>query len=338
MKLVAKDVCIDLGTSSTLIYVKNKDIVLNEPSVVAINNITDEILAVGNEAKEMLGRTPKSIAAIKPLKSGVIANYYGARKMLEYFMQKSVEQNMFNKPRIIISVPYGITDVEERAVEEVGYSVGAKEVYIMEETMAAAIGSGIKVDSPEGSMIVDIGGGTTEAAVISLGGIVVSNAIRLAGDDMNRDIVEYVKNKYNVLIGENVAEEVKNNIGAAFVSLTEEKMKVKGRNLETGLPDSVTITTSDTVVSLSRILEEIIKLINETLEKTPPELAADVMGKGIILSGGCAQIKKIDAFISSRLGIPVLIAEKPEEVVARGMGITLNNIDVLKKTVKNRRR
>ncbi|MBQ8043349.1 MAG: rod shape-determining protein [Clostridia bacterium] len=338
MKLMAKDIGIDLGTSTTLVYVKGSGVVLNEPTVVAINDITGEVLAVGGAAKEMLGRTPDNIVAVKPLKGGVIANFYGTRMMLEEFISKAAKKSVLTKPRVVICVPSGITDVEAMAVEQVAADAGAKEVYIMEEAMAAAIGAGIKVDSPEGSMIVDIGGGTTEVAVISLGGIVASNAIRLAGDNLDHDIIEYIKDKYNVIIGENIAEEIKNTIGAAFSSMTEERMQVKGRNLSTGLPDTITVTTSDIEKAMSRILEEIVKTINLTLEKTPPELASDIMERGIIICGGGAYIKNIDRYISDKVGIPVLIATNPLECVARGAGSALSNIEVLKKANKTRRR
>ena len=338
MNLMAKDIAIDLGTSTTLVYVKGKGVVLKEPTVVTINNMTNEVLAVGSVAKEMLGRTPENIVAAKPLKGGVIANFNGTRKMLREFISKITEKTFLSRPRVIICVPSGITDVEERAVEEAAYSSGAAEVYLMEEAMAAAIGAGIKVDSPEGSMIVDIGGGTAEAAVISLGGIVVSNSIRLAGDDMDKDIIEYVKDKFNVLIGETAAEEIKNQIGAAFSSMTEERIQVKGRNLSTGLPDTITVCSSDIEKAISRIMEEIVKTINVTLEKTPPELAADIMEKGVVVCGGGAYIKNIDRYISNRIGIPVLLAENPLECVVSGAGKTLGNIEVLKKSEKSRRR
>lgn len=338
MKLMAKDIGIDLGTSTTLVYVKGSGVVLNEPTVVAINDITGEVLAVGGAAKEMLGRTPDNIVAVKPLKGGVIANFYGTRMMLEEFISKAINKSFLSKPRVVICVPSGITDVEAMAVEQVANDAGAKEVYIMEEAMAAAIGAGIKVDSPEGSMIVDIGGGTTEVAVISLGGIVASNATRLAGDNLDKDIIEYIKEKYNVIIGDNIAEEIKNTIGAAFSSMTEERMQVKGRNLSTGLPDTITVTTSDIEQAMSKVLEQIVKTINLTLEKTPPELASDIMEKGIIICGGGAYIKNIDRYISDKVGIPVLIANNPLECVVRGAGSALSNIEVLKKSIKNRRR
>ena len=338
MSILAKDIGIDLGTSFTRIYVKGRGIVLREPSVVAINGITNEVLAVGDMAKEMLGRTPDNILALRPLKGGVIANFYGTKMMLEQFFSKVVERTMFSKPRVVVCVPSGVTDVEERAVEEVVYSYGAKEVYVMEEAMAAAIGAGLKVDGPEGTMIVDIGGGTTEVAVISLGGIVCSRSVRLAGEDIDKDIVEYIKNKKNVIIGEAAAEELKNTIGAAYSSMTEERMQIKGRELTTGLPATITVCTSEVQEAMQRIIEEILRTINETLERTPPELAADIMEKGIVLSGGGAYIKNIDRYINSIIGIPVHVADNPTDCVIRGTGIALNNIEVLKKATKKRRK
>lgn len=338
MSILAKDIGIDLGTSFTRIYVKGRGIVLREPSVVAINGITNEVLAVGDMAKEMLGRTPDNILALRPLKGGVIANFYGTKMMLEQFFSKVVERTMFSRPRVVVCVPSGVTDVEERAVEEVVYSSGAKEVYVMEEAMAAAIGAGLKVDGPEGTMIVDIGGGTTEVAVISLGGIVCSRSVRLAGEDIDKDIVEYIKNKKNVIIGEAAAEELKNTIGAAYSSMTEERMQIKGRELTTGLPATITVCTSEVQEAMQRIIEEILRTINETLERTPPELAADIMEKGIVLSGGGAYIKNIDRYINSIIGIPVHVADNPTDCVIRGTGIALNNIEVLKKATKKRRK
>lgn len=338
MSILAKDIGIDLGTSFTRIYVKGRGIVLREPSVVAINGITNEVLTVGDMAKEMLGRTPDNILARRPLKGGVIANFYGTKMMLEQFFSKVIERTMFSKPRVVVCVPSGVTDVEERAVEEVVYSSGAKEVYVMEEAMAAAIGAGLKVDGPEGTMIVDIGGGTTEVAVISLGGIVCSRSVRLAGEDIDKDIVEYIKNKKNVIIGEAAAEELKNTIGAAYSSMTEERMQIKGRELTTGLPATITVCTSEVQEAMQRIIEEILRTINETLERTPPELAADIMEKGIVLSGGGAYIKNIDRYINSIIGIPVHVADNPTDCVIRGTGIALNNIEVLKKATKKRRK
>ncbi len=338
MNIFSKDIAIDLGTSITMIYVKGKGIVLREPSVVAINAITDEVLAVGQNAKEMLGRTPDNILALKPLKGGVIANFFATKMMLFHFINKVVEKKWFARPRVVICVPSGVTDVEERAVEEVVYSAGAGQVFLMEEAMAAAIGAGIKIDSAEGKMIVDIGGGTTEVAVISLGGIVSSTSIRIAGEDFDKDIVEYIKQKHNVLIGEVAAEEIKSNIGAAFLSMTEDRMQVKGRDLETGLPSTITVCTSDIQEAMRRVIEEILRAINVTLEKTPPELAADVMGAGIVISGGGAYIKNLDRYISNELNIPVHLANNPLECVVRGAGSALGNIEILKKAMKTRRR
>lgn len=337
MSFLSKDIGIDLGTTKTMIYVKGKGIVLREPSVVAINAITNEVLAVGDSAKEMLGRTPDNILALKPLRRGVIANFYATKMMLEKFINKVVEKNFFNKPRVVVCVPADVTDVEERAVEEVVYSCGAREVYVMEEAMAAAIGAGLKIDGPEGSMIVDIGGGTTEIAVMSLGGIVSAKSIRLGGDDIDRDIIEYIKTKRNVMIGEAAAEETKMVIGAAYSSMTEERMQVKGRELTTGLPVTITVCTSEIQEAMQRVIEEILRNINETFENTPPELAADVMVNGIVLSGGGAGIKNIDRYINSVVGIPVHIANNPLDCVIRGAGIALNNIDMLKKAAKKRK-
>jgi len=338
MNLVAKDIAIDLGTSTTLVYVQGRGVVLNEPTVVAINAITSEILAVGSNAKEMLGRTPDNIIALRPIRGGVIANFYGARMMLESFISKAIDKSFLTKPRVIICVPAGITDVEERAVEEAAYSSGAKEVYLMEEAMAAAIGAGINIGTADGTMIVNIGGGTAETAVLSLGGIVASDSIRLAGDAMDKDIIEYVKTKFNLLISDTAAEELKNQIGAAFSSMTEERMQIKGRNLSTGLPDTVTVSTSDIEKAIARVMEAIVKTINVTLEKTPPELASDIMGRGIVVCGGGAYLKNIDRYISSKIGIPIVIADNPLECVVLGAGKSLSNIDVLKKSDKSRRR
>ena len=337
MSFLSKDVGIDLGTATTMLYVKGKGIVLREPSVVAINSVTNEVLAVGGAAKEMIGRTPDNILALRPLRGGVIANFYATKMMLEKFMSKAIDKNIFSKPRVVICVPADVTDVEERAVEEVVYSCGAREVYVMEEAMAAAIGAGLKVDSAEGTMIVDIGGGTTEIAIMSLGGIVSAKSIRMAGEEIDKDIIEYVKTKRNVIIGETVAEEIKNTIGAAYSSMTEERTQVKGRENTTGLPVTITVSTSEIQEAMQRVIEEILRAINETFENTPPELAADVMINGIVLSGGGSGIKNIDRYINSVVGVPVHIANNPLDCVIRGAGIALNNIEILKKAAKRRR-
>ena len=337
MGIISKDIGIDLGTSNIRIHIKGRGIVLTEPAVVAINKITGEVLAVGNQAKEMIGRTPDNIVALKPLKDGVIADFGSARALIQNLISRVVEKSLFYRPRIVVSIPSGITDVEERAVEGVVYKSGAKEVYLMEEVMAAAIGSGLKVEKPEGAMIVDLGGGTSEMAVLSLGGIVVSKAIKIAGEKLDKDIVEYIKRNFNVIIGEGEAEEVKKQIGAATAAMTEDKMNVKGRNLLTGLPETITVTTQDINEAMKDSLSEIVRVIKLTLEETPPELAADIMERGITLSGGLAMLKNIDRLINEETGMPVFIAEEPEKSVIRGVGAALDNIEVLKKATKTRR-
>lgn len=338
MGIISKDIGIDLGTSNIRIHVKGKGMVLSEPSVVAINKITGEILAVGNQAKEMVGRTPDNIVAVKPLKDGVIADFNGTRMLIQSLISRVVPKSLFSKPRLVVSIPAGITDVEERAVQGVAYKAGAKDVFLMEEAMAAAIGARIKVEQPEGSMIIDIGGGTSEMAVLSLGGIVVTNSIKVAGDKLDRDIIEYIKQKFNVLIGEGEAEEVKKQIGAATAAMTEEKMSIKGRNLTTGLPETITVTTEDINQAMSDALNEILRVVKLTLEETPPEIAADIMERGIVLSGGCSQIKNLDRFISENTGMPVFLAENPECCVLKGLGMALDSIEILKKTTLARKR
>lgn len=338
MGIMSRDIGVDLGTSNVRIFVKGRGVVLNEPAVVAINKLTGEVLAVGSAAKEMLGRTPDNIVAVKPLKDGVIADFDCTRMMLETFISKIMPKSLFARPRMVISIPYGITDVEERAVEGVAYKAGAKEVYLIEEIMAASFGSKIKVERAEGSMIVDIGGGTSEMAVLSLGGIVVSNSLRIGGEKFDKDIVEYVKHKFNCIISEADAEEIKKEIGSAYATMTEEKYTVKGRNLNTGLPENVTLTTRDVQEAIMSSIERIVKAIKATLEQTPPELSADIMEHGVIIAGGSASIKNLDRYISGELGIPVHIAENPLDCVIKGLGTTLDSIEVLKKAVKTKKR
>lgn len=337
MGIISKDIGIDLGTSNIRIHIKGRGVVITEPSVVAINQITGEVLAVGNQAKEMIGRTPDNIVALKPLKDGVIADFESTRALIQNLISRVVQKSLFYRPRIVVSIPSEITDVEERAVEGVVYKSGAKEVYLMEEVMAAAIGSGIKVEKPEGSMIVDLGGGTSEMAVLSLGGIVVSNAIKVAGERLDKDIVEYIKRNFNVIIGEGEAEEVKKQIGAATSAMTEDRMNVKGRNLISGLPETITVTTQDINDAMKDSLNEIIRIIKLTLEQTPPELASDIMENGIVLSGGLSFLKNIDMLISEETGMPVFIAENPDKCVIKGVGSALDNIEVLKKATKTKR-
>lgn len=337
MGIISKDIGIDLGTSNIRIHLKGKGVVLSEPAVVAINQITGEILAVGNQAKEMIGRTPDSIVAFKPLKDGVIADFESTRALMQNLISRVVQKSLFYRPRIVVSIPSGITDVEERAVEGVVYKSGAKEVYLMEEVMAAAIGSGLEVEKPEGAMIVDLGGGTSEMAVLSLGGIVVSNSVKIAGEKLDKDIVEYIKQKFNVIIGDGEAEEVKKQIGAATAAMTEDRMEVKGRNLLTGLPETITVTTEDINEAMKDSLNEILRIIKLTLEQTPPELASDIMERGITLSGGLSLLRNIDRLISDETGMPVFIADKPEKCVVKGVGMALDNIEVLKKATKTRK-
>ena len=337
MGIISKDIGIDLGTSNIRIHLKGKGVVLSEPAVVAINQITGEILAVGNQAKEMIGRTPDSIVAFKPLKDGVIADFESTRALMQNLISRVVQKSLFYRPRIVVSIPSGITDVEERAVEGVVYKSGAKEVYLMEEVMAAAIGSELEVEKPEGAMIVDLGGGTSEVAVLSLGGIVVSNSVKIAGEKLDKDIVEYIKQKFNVIIGDGEAEEVKKQIGAATAAMTEDRMEVKGRNLLTGLPETITVTTEDINEAMKDSLNEILRIIKLTLEQTPPELASDIMERGITLSGGLSLLRNIDRLISDETGMPVFIADEPEKCVVKGVGMALDNIEVLKKATKTRK-
>ena len=338
MGMMSKDVGIDLGTSNIRIYIKGRGIVLREPAVVAINKITKEVLAVGTQAKEMMGRTPDNIVAIKPLKDGVIADFEATRMLVESLLSSVLPKSFFSRPRILISIPSGITDVEERAAESVSYRAGAKSVYLIEEAMAAAIGSKLKVDEPGGTMIIDIGGGTSEMAVLSLGGIVASNSIRVAGEKLDQDIVNYIKNNYNVLIGIREAEEVKKQIGAATMAMTDEKVNIKGRDLLSGLPKTITVTSTDVNNAISDSLEQILRVIKITLEQTPPELSADIMETGIFLSGGLSLLKNMDRYISENTGIPVFVAENPLDSVIRGVGSSLENIEILKKIIKSRRK
>ena len=338
MGIISKDIGVDLGTSNIRLHVKGKGVILEEPSVVAINKITGEVLAVGNQAKEMLGRTPDNIIAVKPLKDGVIADFSATRMLMQSLISRVIPKSLFSRPRIVVSIPSGITDVEERAAEEVAYSSGAKDAYLIEEVMAAAIGAGLKVEQPEGSMIVDIGGGTSEMAVLSLGGIVVSNSIKIAGDRLDVDIIDFIKKKYNVIIGLGEAEEAKIQIGAATATMTEDKVNIKGRNLSTGLPETVTVTTGDINEAIASSLNEILGVIKLTLEQTPPELAADIMERGIILCGGVANLRNLDRYISEKTGMPVFVAETPTLCVEQGVGMALDSIEVLKKAVKTRRK
>ena len=336
--LSSKDIGIDLGTANILVTIKGKGIVLKEPSVVAIDRKTGNILATGYEAKEMLGRTPDEIKAIRPMKDGVIADFTGTQLMLKNIVRKVCQRYNIGKPRVVVGVPSGITEVEERAVEEAVLYAGAREVYLIEEPMAAAIGANMDVAEPSGNIIVDIGGGTTEVAVISLGGIVVSNSIRVAGDELDEDIVNYVKREMNLAIGETTAEDIKIEIGCAMPLMTDLSKEVKGRDLATGLPKTVYITSSQVQDAMAESIWKIVDIVKNTLEKTPPELASDIMEKGIVLAGGGALIKNLDKLLSQHTGMPVLIADNPLDCVARGAGKTLDEIEKLKEVLINSRK
>lgn len=330
---INKDMGIDLGTANTLVYVKGKGIVLNEPSVVAINNITKKPLAVGSEAKQMIGRTPGNIVAIRPLKDGVIADFDVTQTMLKKFIEKITNKSAFTSPRIIVCFPSGVTEVEKRAIEEATKQAGARDVVLMEEPMAAAIGAGLPVDEPTGSMIVDIGGGTTEVAVISLGGIVTSRSLRVAGDELDQAIISYIKREYNLMIGERTAEAIKVGVGSAFkVEDEEEKtMEIKGRDLITGLPKTVEINEAQIRDALKEPVSAIVEAIKTTLEKTPPELSADIIDKGIMLAGGGALLRGLDELINHETHMPVHIAESPLDCVALGAGKALDKFDIIAK-------
>ena len=341
MKLMgwnSKDIGVDLGTANIIVTIKGKGIVLNEPSVVAIDKNNGTILATGAEAKEMLGRTPNDIAAIRPLKDGVIADFTATQLMLKSMLQKVCQRYNAGRPRVVVGVPSGITEVEERAVEESVMQAGAKEVYIIEEPMAAAIGANLEVAEPNGNIIVDIGGGTTEVAVVSLGGIVTSNSLRVAGDELNEDIVNYVKREMNLAIGETTAEQVKINIGCAKPLLTEESMEIRGRHLATGLPETAIITSTQVQEAMNDSIEKIVDIIKQTLEKTPPELASDIMERGIVLTGGGALIRNFDSLLAEKTEMPVYVADLPLECVAKGAEKTLEDLEKLRTVLSSSRR
>lgn len=334
----SKDIGIDLGTANMLVTLKGKGIVLKEPSVVAINKNSGNIVATGVEAKEMLGRTPEQIKAVRPLKDGVIADFTATQLMLRNILEKVCKKYNVGKPRVVVGVPSGITEVEERAVKESVLQAGAREVYLIEEPMAAAIGANLDVSEPSGSIIVDIGGGTTEVAVVSLGGVVVSNSIRVAGDELDNDIVSYVKKELNLSIGETTAEEVKKEIGCALPLMTEISKEIRGRDLSTGLPKNINVTSTMMQEAMEESINEIVEIIKTTLEKTPPELASDIMEKGIVLAGGGALIQNLDKLLSKRTGMPVYIATDPLDCVVKGTGKTLEDLDRLKNVLINSRR
>ena len=333
-----KDIGIDLGTANILITIKGKGIVLNEPSVVAIEEKSGSIIATGYEAKEMLGRTPKKIKAIRPIKDGVIADFSGAELLLKSLMEKVLKRYKIGKPKVVVGVPSGITEVEERAVQESVIQSGAREVYLIEEPMAAAIGAGLEIAEPSGNIIVDIGGGTTEVAVISLGGIVVKSSIRIAGDEITEDIINYVKRELNLAIGETTAENVKIELGCATPLMTLKTMEISGRDLTSGLPRTLTINSNQVQEAIKYSVNEIVETVKSTLEKTPPELSSDIMEKGIYLSGGGALIRNLDKLLMARTGMPVFIADEPLECVVKGTEKALEDIEKLKTIIANRKR
>jgi len=327
----SNDLAIDLGTANTLIYVKGKGIICSEPSVVAINNDTKDVLAVGSEAKNMLGRTPANIVAIRPMKDGVIANFEVTEQMLRHFITKVHNRKSMVRPRIVICVPSGVTQVEKRAVKDSAIQAGAREVYLIEEPMAAAIGAGLPIQEPSGNMVVDIGGGTTEVAVISLSGIVYTNSVRVGGDEMDEAIVNYIKRKYNLLIGTWTAEKIKMEIGSAYHDEEEMSIEIKGRSLVEGIPKTIEITQNEIREALEESVNKILEAVKVALEKTPPELAADIVDRGIVATGGGALLKGLDKRLAEGTGLPIIVSDDPLTAVALGAGKVLDEIDLLKK-------
>ena len=318
--MVGSDIGIDLGTASILVYIKGKGVVLKEPSVVAFDRDTNKIKAIGEEARLMLGRTPGNIVAVRPLRQGVISDYTVTEKMIKHFIQKALGKKSFRKPLVSVCVPSGVTEVEKKAVEDATFAAGARDVKIIEEPIAAAIGAGIDISKPCGNMIVDIGGGTSDIAVISLGGSVVSTSIKIAGDDFDEAIVRYMKKKHNLLIGDRTAEDIKIKIGTTYPLIENEAMEVSGRNLVTGLPKTVTVTSAETERALQGTSNQIIEAIISVLERTPPELSADILERGIMLTGGGAKLRGLEEMIEERPGINTMTAEEPTQVVAIGTG------------------
>ncbi|WP_277613712.1 rod shape-determining protein [Terrisporobacter muris] len=330
---MTKDMGIDLGTANTLVYIKGQGIVVREPSVVAIRDDSKAVLAVGEEAKRMIGRTPGNIVAIRPMKDGVIADFDVTQSMLSYFIQKAAAKKGVVSPRIAICVPFGVTEVEKRAIEEAARQAGAKDAFLIEEPMAAAIGAGLRIEEPEGNMVVDIGGGTSEIAIISLGGIVTAKSIRLGGDELDEAIVSYVKKEYSLMIGERTAEEVKIRIGSAYKEGEEVEMEIRGRDLISGLPKTMQISSSEVRDALREPVNSIVDGIKSTLEKTPPELASDIMENGIMLTGGGALLKGLDKLVKEETGMPVKIAENPLDCVAIGTGKSVEDAEIFEKVL-----
>ena len=329
--LLSHDVGIDLGTVNTLVYVRGKGVVINEPSVVAINQKTRQVLAIGDEAYKMIGRTPAHIVAMRPLVDGVVSDFEVTQEMLKYFIGQVHKERfrLFPRPRVVIGIPYGVTEVERRAVEEAAVNAGAREVYLIEEPLAAAIGARLPVQEPAGNFIVDIGGGTTEVAIISLGGIVVSRSIRIAGDEMNQDIINYCRDNFNLLLGEKTAEDLKITIGSALAMKENLRKKTRGRDLVLGLPKEIILTSEDIKKAISKSVNAIVEAVKATIEETPPELVADIMDRGIVLAGGGALLRGLDKLIMNITQTPVHIADDPLTCVVRGTGVVIEDLDSL---------
>ena len=332
--MFSSDLAVDLGTANTLIYVKGRGVVSSEPSVVAINSNTKEILAIGQEAKNMLGRTPANISAVRPMKDGVIADYDTTEKMIRYFILKVHNRRSLVRPRMVICIPSGVTQVEKRAVKDSAIQAGAREVYLIEEPMAAAIGAGLPIQEPSGNMVVDIGGGTTEVAVISLSGIVYANSVRVGGDEMDDNIVNYIKRQYNLLIGTATAEDLKIKLGSAFPLENEIKTEIKGRDIVTGIPKTIEISDSEIREALKEAIAKIVDAVRIALEQTPPELSADIVDRGIVLTGGGALLKNLDKRLSHETGLPIIVSDDPLKAVALGSGKVLDDLELLKKVEK----
>jgi rod shape-determining protein MreB len=327
--IIGRDMAVDLGTANTLVYVRGRGVMLNEPSVVALNSQTREILAVGTEAKRMLGRTPDAITAIRPMRDGVIADFESTEQMLRIFIQRVHRRRYFTKPRLVVCVPSGITSVEQRAVKEAGYQAGARRVYIIEEPMAAAIGASLPVHEATGNMVVDIGGGTTEVAVISLGGIVTSLSIRIAGDDIDAAIIQWFKKEYSLMLGERTAEEIKVELGSAFPLPEEPEAEIRGRDLISGLPRTITVSSAEVRQAIEEPLHSIVDAVRATLDKTPPELAGDIMDRGLVLTGGGALLRGLDERLRHETGMPVHVADDPLHSVALGAGKCVEEFEAL---------
>lgn len=324
---------IDLGTANTLVHVPKKGVVINEPTVVAIAIDDNKVLAVGQEAKDMLGRTPETIVASRPMKDGVIADYRVTEAMLRYFINKALGNVRFFRPEVLISVPGGITSTERRAVIDAARAAGAKNAYVIKETVAAAIGAGIPIASASGNLVIDIGGGTTDVAVLSLGGIVTSTSVRVAGNKLDQAIIEYIRKKHGLVVGDRTAEEIKITIGSAVQLNEEEVMEIRGRDMISGLPKTVTMSTNETVAAIQEELREIVRAVKTVLQETPPELASDIIDKGMVMTGGTAQLRNLGQYVTEQLNVPCYLAEEPLLCVAKGTGIALEHLDSYKKSI-----